>query len=148
MKVAFWSLLIMICVQMNFANGATITVKTQYSCEQEDGDQWYSVGLVPSLAPSGYNLLVVYNNEDNGRKTLLADTAATVSKSTSGLVYENKLKTLRLVISKVRSDYTGKFSMIKDGPGSFSNLHLDCFYKNDISYNQKIGIQPRISVGN
>lgn len=125
---------------------ANTSVKAAYVCEQEDGDQWYSVGLVPSLAPSKYNIVVVYNNEDDGTKTRLEDSAASLHANGQGLIAYNKSSTMKLEIATLENGSVGALTMLADGPGS-AKIDLICYTDSDISYDSLVEAEPRISVG-
>ena len=130
------------------ANANTLRVKTTLLCEQSDGDQWYQVAIVPSLAKSTYNILVVKNDADDESKKLLLDTAA--QKRSQGrdqeTIYSDLRSTVKLVVNKDSNAAT--FSMIGDGPRSIRNLELECFRNADLTYESSVGIEPRLGVGN
>lgn len=110
------------------------TYKTLFTCEQDDGDTWYEIGLVKTAgAPSGHNLIVVKHTDD--QKKLVFDRPALLTKqSPLAQQYEDRGSTVRLTIAKSVSQYVGHFSMLVDGAGSVSNLKVNCFYLSEISY--------------
>ena len=128
------------------AQASQTTVKTAYTCEQDDGDQWYSVGLVPSLAPSKFNMLVVFNNEDTGSKTRLEDSAAHFKTFGRGLIAFNKDATMKLEMGSLENGASGALKILVDGPGS-KTIELICYQDSEITYDSQSQAEPRISVG-
>lgn len=130
------------------AHASEQTVKTLVTCEQDDGDLWYSVGLVPSLAPSKYNVVVVLNNEDNGTKKRLDDSAAVIKKQASEITVFNKAGDAKLVISSLKNGAPGQFTILADGPGEIVNTPMICYTDSSITYDTNSSPQPRLTVGN
>lgn len=147
MKALFFILLIAITQSATAQRVMQTTYKTLYTCEQPDGDTWYSVGLVETGATSNYNFILVKNDDDSSK--LVVDKRAILVKRTKAvLVYEDESSTMRLTISKVRNGFAGRFSKLADGRGSIDDVKMDCFAESEITFNRNGGPQPRISVGN
>ncbi|KYG60960.1 hypothetical protein AZI86_18760 [Bdellovibrio bacteriovorus] len=129
------------------AQASQTTVKTAYTCEQDDGDIWYSIGLVPSLAPSKFNTVVVLNNEDDGTKTRLDDSAATLKSNGSGVIVFNKDASIKLVMDGKENGASGTLTILADGPGDIETAVI-CYKNSEITYDSNSSAEPRISVGN
>jgi hypothetical protein len=128
---------------------AMFSVKTEVYCEQkDDADKWYAVGIIPSIAKSGKNIIIVKNTYDDDQKILIADKQVFTSNSKISTVYKDKFQTIELAFKKKNSK-VGTLSMLFDGSGSFANLELDCYHDGRyISYESATGIEPRLGVGN
>ena len=125
-----------------FANAGAITVKTKLTCEQQDGDQWYSVGIVPSTANSGVNIVTVKNNDDDGSRERVVDAPAILTpRDTKDITYENMDSTVKLVVSRSNHGIKAVFFLLKDGPGSIQNMKMDCFVNSEIIYNVSSGLE-------
>lgn len=111
------------------------TYNTLFTCEQGDGDTWHEVGLVKTAgSPSGYNFVVV-KHLDNSKRLLIANRPAVLIKqSTLQQEYQDRGASLRLNITRSSLGYSGKFTMLDDGPNSISNVRMDCFVSSKISY--------------
>lgn len=130
------------------AQASQTTVKTAYTCEQDDGDIWYSIGLVPSLAPSKFNTVVVLNNEDDGTKTRLDDSAATLKASGYGVIVFNKNGSVKLVMDGRENGASGTLTILADGPGNAVETPVICYKNSEITYDSNVSPEPRISVTN
>ncbi len=149
MKNVIISLLILSGLQT--VNASEKTYQTAMTCEQSDGDLWYSVGLVSTGYASGgigLNLIIVLNNTDDGSKKLIADVP--VSSKTRGKhkIYSDALSAIELIVTTKGKDLIAFFSLLDDGPNSIQNLQLDCYKNSEITFDSSIELEPRLSVGN
>lgn len=115
------------------ASAEKITLPTKYTCQQEDGDQWMEAGLVLNDGP-GLRLLVVAHNEDNGQARRIVDRVVFETRVSEGLLYEDALQTIRLLVSKATTGSKGELSILMDGPGFFTIENLVCIEKSEISF--------------
>jgi len=123
---------------------ASVEYKTALTCYEDDGDQWYSVGLVPSSAPSKLNLIVVFNDDDFGTKTQLIQAPAVLSTNVQGdSVASNAAGTYVLSYRQTALGIKGSLLMANQAP-----VQLDCLPNSTLEFDAAIGLEPRLSVGN
>lgn len=149
MKNIIMSLLILGGLQT--VSAAETTYQTAITCEQSDGDQWYSVGLVStgySNGGVGTNLVVVYNNTDDGSKKLMADIPVSLKVRGKNKIYSDSFSTMKLVIRNQGQDLVGFLSLIGEVPNSIHQMRMDCFKNSEITFDTQIELEPRLSVGN
>lgn len=139
------SLLISVCA---FAETpAAFTALTSISCEQENGNQWYEVGLLPFENKNGYLMAVVLHNDDDQSSHLVLETPVQQVGSKNSLTFENASSTVRLVVTYNNTRlYKGTLTILKDGPGDMTQ-ELSCYKQGRITYDRISKPQPRISVG-
>lgn len=128
---------------------SSLTVKSYVTCEQDDddGNKWYQVALVRSNAPSGYNIVVVLNDDEDYTMKRIEDTEVTLTQKNKGVrVYEDRFSIIKFEFN--RKNLEGRLSLVADGPDKVKNKKMFCLMNSEITYPTSSGIEPRISVGN
>ncbi|WP_374077257.1 hypothetical protein [Bdellovibrio bacteriovorus] len=126
---------------------AAFTALTSISCEQENGDQWYEVGLLPFENKNGYLMAVVLHDDNDQSSRLVLETPVQQVEGKNTLVFENARSTVRLVVTYNNTRLSkGTLTILKDGPGGLTQ-ELSCYKQGRITYDRISKPQPRISVG-
>jgi hypothetical protein len=53
---------------LNVFAQSKLTIPTEYTCEQAEGDQWISVGILKTKDADIYNIILVKNDDDDDSK--------------------------------------------------------------------------------
>ncbi|WII72232.1 hypothetical protein QJS83_17350 [Bdellovibrio sp. 22V] len=128
---------------------AEFTVKTYISCEQDDGDQWYEIGIVPFSRKDHYMMVVVYHSDDDQSTRLIKEIPVNMYWENKEQVFETAKQDMKLTVRyRDGQAAVASFGLLKDGPGSIWIERLICYQRGDITYDRIAIPQPRISVGN
>lgn len=116
----------------------TKTIETLITCEQDDGDQWKSVGIALNDGP-GLVAYVVDNDDDNGSRKLSLTQAVSESKTDGAVTYSDSHQTFKLTVEKSLNSrkLIGSLSILADGPGGISLSDMECYQKGSIKFDRK-----------
>ena len=113
-----------------------VTVPTVVTCQQVDGDQWVEVGIVLNDGP-GLRALVVSHNVDNKSSKLVANRKVFAASKDIVTIYSDSQDTIRLSVYKGGTRLVGNLSVLQDGPGGNIHKNLNCYLRNNISFDKK-----------
>jgi hypothetical protein len=142
------TLLLIFSVAASAKNIETVEVKTVFTCQQNDGDFWYEVGVVADYKGS-HKLLLVNHNTDAGTTTLITGQYATVKKSGDSVEFTSIEDWVNFKLAVKGSNLRGSFIYAEHGPAeALMDGRMDCYKDSTISYEIEAGLEPRMSVGN
>ncbi|KHD89666.1 MAG: hypothetical protein OM95_00880 [Bdellovibrio sp. ArHS] len=127
---------------------APVSLNTVLSCEQEVGNPWYELGLIPFKNGSGYLLALVIHDDITQTSHLIRESFVYETKLQDSKNYENGKKTLRLTVTYDGARMDRGLLTWVDEKSSSLQLDLSCYTNGLLVYDRISQPQPRISVGN
>lgn len=144
MKSILLGLLLVGATQSAIAGEAT--VKTTFTCQQNDGDFWYEVG-VATVGNGRSVLLLIQHDGDRGTKTLIYQSFVKEKQSAGKVVFQSANKEATLTVGLDRLS-RGNFLLEIPGPHEALPIQqMECYANSDVTYDTD-GTEPRMSVGN
>jgi hypothetical protein len=117
------------------AESSEKTLSTIVSCEQDDGDQWRSVGIVINDG-QGMRALVVQNGDNSSSNILITEVRVEKSSVDGQTIYKDEADSFKLIIKKAKRSkrLVGALSILADGQGGLSLTGMNCFEKSQIRF--------------
>jgi hypothetical protein len=110
-----------------------VTIKTNLTCQQDDGDDWVEFGLVIKPDNTG-RVYVVKHKEPDTNGTLIANYAVEKTVKGKTVTWVDETSTLKAVVVEGNKEEVGSLKLSDE----ISEEEMPCYEDSDISFDRQL----------